>query len=290
MANAISRSSNPVVFGANATLLFDLIPFLPDHVKIIDLTHSFVPEAMNPVEVRSLPYLNRLTKRIVIHENVKLDYQKLYQQAGITDQKWLDHIEVVHNKVGFPRWNIQHKVYAVPPLKVLFVGRNSPEKRIGLIGKIAHILRNDAIQFTLVGGRVADSVAEKHRPYIDFAGEITAPAQLTELYKSHHVILLTSRREGLPLVLMEGMAHGAVPVTTRVGGIGYHVLHLRNGCLIENHEDEEQIVQEMVVCLRQLSEQPEFLKTLGKAAQDSIFQEFSDEQFTQKWQNLLLHP
>lgn len=288
MSRAINRSAQPVVLGANATFLYDVIPFLRESVKIIDLTHSFVPESNNPVERASIPYVDCLAKRVVISESVKKDYEQLYSKNRLAQSKWLDRLEVIHNSLTSPAWDLSHKKYRLPPLKILFVGRNSPEKRIPLIGQIAYALRNEAVAFTLVGPNLDQSVDPEHRAAITFTGEITDPARLIDLYKKHHLILIASRREGFPLVLAEGMAHGAVPISTDVGGIAYHVLHQKNGYLVENYADESRIVIEMAQCIKQLLANPDLLAVLGKAAQEEAYRSFSPAVFTEKWRKILI--
>ena len=287
ISRAINRCAQPVVLGANATFLYEIIPHVRGSIRIVDLTHSFVPESTNPVERASLPHIPRLTKRVVINQAVRNDYEQLYSDQGWAQKEWLDRLEVIHNALGTPAWDFSRKEYSVPPLKILFVGRNSPEKRIPLIGRIAHALRAEPVEFTLVGAHLDQSVEPDHRASITFTGEITDPGTLADLYKKHHVILITSRREGFPLVLAEGMAHGAIPISTDVGGIAHHVLHQKNGYLVENYADETQIVDEMAHYIKQLLNNPALLPVLGKAAQEEAYRSFSPAVFADKWRNLL---
>lgn len=287
MARAINRANAPTVFGANATLMYELIPYLNKSVRIVDLTHSFVPESDNPIERASLPYVDRLTVRVVINGKTKEDYAALYRAAGVPD-KALNNVHLVHNRLNYPPWDLAQKDYDTAPLKVLFVGRNSPEKRIGLIARIAHALRDESVKFTFVGPDLEKSAAFVHRSNLNFTGEVTDPLALAKIYQAHHVILIASRREGFPLVLAEGMAHGEVPVSTDVGGISDHVRDGVNGFLVENSEDESVIVQAFVARLRHLAEHPEVASRLGKAAQTEAYRSFAPEVFDKKWKELLI--
>ncbi len=168
-------------------------------------------------------------------------------------------MQIIHNKLNYPRWDLAQKEYHLPLLKVLFVGRNSPEKRIGLIARVAHALRDEPVRFTLVGPELQESMRYSEPSHMHFAGELTDSAALAKIYRQQHVILITSRREGFPLVLAEGMAHGLVPISTDVGGISDHVQDGENGFLIKNSEDESVIVQNIVARLQYLATRPEVL-------------------------------
>ena len=48
-------------------------------------------------------------------------------------------------------------------------------------------------------------------------------------------VILPSKNEGLPMALLEGMAHGLIPISTRVGGIPDLISHGNNGLLIDGH-------------------------------------------------------
>lgn len=287
IARAINRADSPTVFGANATFMYELIPYLREWVRIVDLTHSFVPESDNPIERASLPYVGRLAARVVINGKTKQDYAKLYRAEGIPDEA-LSNVYIMHNKLSYPRWDLAQKEYAIPPLKVLFVGRNSPEKRIALIVHVARALREAPITFTLVGSGLKESIDRSGQTNLHFAGEINDPAALARIYQAHHVILITSRREGFPLVLAEGMAHGAVPVSTDVGGISYHVHDEKNGFLVENNDNETSIVEDIAARLQYLVNHSDVLPQLGKAAQTEAYASFDPEIFDRKWRELLI--
>ena len=55
-------------------------------------------------------------------------------------------------------------------------------------------------------------------PYVKWLGQIPQPA-LAELLRQTDIFVLPSYFEGLPLVLIEAMASGAIPVSTDLPGI-----------------------------------------------------------------------
>lgn len=59
------------------------------------------------------------------------------------------------------------------------------------------------------------------------------PEDLPLLYTSSHALCLPSREEGLPLALIEAMAHGLPVLTTSVGCISDLVIHDQTGIIVE---------------------------------------------------------
>lgn len=62
-----------------------------------------------------------------------------------------------------------------------------------------------------------------------FPGHVAEPARL---YESADAVVLPSRMEALPMVLIEAAAHGLPSVATRVGGVPEVVEHGRSGLLV----------------------------------------------------------
>ena len=76
--------------------------------------------------------------------------------------------------------------------------------------------------------RLADMLGLAQR--VHFMGHISDPM---EIWKTHHVIVLASRYEGTPLVLMEAMLAGRPVISTAVAGIPELITHGLNGFLAE---------------------------------------------------------
>ena len=74
---------------------------------------------------------------------------------------------------------------------------------------------------------------------------IINPNELKQIYEISDVLLITSYREGFPVVIKEGMANGVVCISTDVGSISEHVLNNKTGFIVEN-DSEEEIVNKFV--------------------------------------------
>ena len=56
---------------------------------------------------------------------------------------------------------------------------------------------------------------------------------VSEIMQKSSIFILSSRFEGMPLVLLEAMSHGKPVISTRVGGIPEIVVNGKNGYLVE---------------------------------------------------------
>lgn len=231
LTEIINRTGNAVVFGCNSFLFYDSVPFFSKKVKKIDLTHAFG----GLTEIYSLPLVPQLDNRVVISRKTLNDFAQLYAETGV-DPVYLERIKIIENKTPVPR-DYNRKTFE--KIRVVYVGRGTEEKRVHLVGQIAkkYAAINPDVIFTLIGD-VQESVPPEDRRFCVFTGEIADDAILNALYRDAHIILITSKREGLPLVLMEAMAHGVVPITTNVGAISAHVQSGINGFLIDETEEK----------------------------------------------------
>lgn len=61
--------------------------------------------------------------------------------------------------------------------------------------------------------------------------------QMRELYRSHARLLITSKHEGMPISLLEGMSCGICPISTSVGAIPDVIQHKQNGYFYETAKE-----------------------------------------------------
>jgi glycosyltransferase involved in cell wall biosynthesis len=103
---------------------------------------------------------------------------------------------------------------------VLYAGRLSPEKNIGVIAVATHGLPR------IIAG---DGPLRDLLP--DTLGFVPH-AELGELYDRAGVVVLVSQMEGLPNVVLEAMAHGKTVIATPVGGIPSVIEDGKTGFLV----------------------------------------------------------
>lgn len=126
------------------------------------------------------------------------------------------------------------------PLSLLYAGRLAHDKGIHCALEATVLLRQRDIRVALVlvgsGPAHDEIVAEIHTlglsDQVQLLGPIFGKA-LEDLWNRADIFVFpTEHREGLPYALLEAMRAGAVPITTRKGGIPDVVKHNVNGLLI----------------------------------------------------------
>jgi glycosyltransferase involved in cell wall biosynthesis len=282
LAGLINRHRQATVFGSNSLVYYLLLPYLRPEIRTVDLIHAFGAG----IEEYSLPQAPRLDGRVVISDTTRHDLQNQYRRdrlpEGLTAR-----ISMIGNCVAVPDCCPQKQEQS--RLALLYVGRGSEEKRVHLLGRIAAHCHRAAlpVDFLLVG-EVQGAVAADDRAFCTFRGEVSDESEMGRIYDTADLLLLTSSREGFPLVIMEAMARGVVPITTAVGGIPGQVQNGVNGWLVQDAIDEERLVADFCAVIERMVTDRALLATMSKAAYDHARASFSGEGFCSVWRRVLL--
>ncbi len=121
---------------------------------------------------------------------------------------------------------------------LLDVGRLAPEKRVDVLLEALLRLRQEGERITcLIAGEGGEEQKLRHQaeksgvaPYVRFLG---FHRDLRPYYRGADLLVLPSRTEGLPTVLLEAMACGVPCVATRVGGVPEVITDGVDGWLVE---------------------------------------------------------
>lgn len=284
VADAINKQQSPVVFGWCSTFMYDLIPLLSSHVRIIDLTHNFTDHG-NGIELYSVPYLSRIEKRVVVNQELWHSYKKLYEANNVPDA-YIERLVVIRNKVQFD--NLFQKKDYESTLKVLFVARNSPEKRPDLFLKIARLSeqKNLPLEFRMIGNfENYQNVIPANTSVI---GQINSIELMNEEYKKAHFLLLTSITESWGLVIFESMNFGVIPISTNVGELSSHIsAEKQNGVIIENSLDEDHLAIRFVEQLTRFISKRQDLNQFSEQAFETVRQLHDAADFDKKYQSII---
>lgn len=282
----VNNSKDSIIFGCNSPYFYSLLPQVNRDIYTIDLLHGFTKPDIGSEDF-SLPFVHFLNKRIVINNRTKQDLINQYGYNNIP-ARYLEKIRVIPNQVYIPP-DFTQKDKSIP-LRILYVGRAAKEKRVHIVGNIAAACLGGGVkaEFNLIGDGIESMISPDDRKYCSFTDAITDHHVLYGIYKKSHLLLIVSSREGFPMVVMEAMANGSVPVCTDVGGISEHVQNGVNGFLVDT-PGEAEIVAEFVRIIKILSEDRNKLDHLAYNAYLYAKDHFTFNSFYTSYRNIIIN-
>ncbi|MCF7568959.1 glycosyltransferase family 4 protein [Sabulilitoribacter arenilitoris] len=273
------------IFGSNTNFFYELLPQLKEEIVKIDLIHAISKE--NPtIESHYVNSSSSINHRIVINKKAYGDVLLIYKNNQV-NECLIDRVVVIENAIEIKE-NDTFKER--DSLKIGFVGRWSKEKRPDIFLKIAKAVKkhNPQIDFEMVGIGMKSNVKKINQFGVSFLGEITDDDALSRLYKSLTFVLITSSREGFPMVIIEAMAHGVIPITTNVGGISEHLTSFENSILIENSNNEDDVAKLFVDAILELINNKVLISNLSLNAFNYSRKHFSITDFNKAYRHYLL--
>ncbi len=117
-----------------------------------------------------------------------------------------------------------------------------------------------------------------------FTGELHA-SELEQLYLKSRILLLTSKVEGLPMVIVEAMALGLPMVVTDVGDIPWLVKDGIEAYIVRNGSTEKAV---SAICA--ILDSPDMLESMGRRSRnryDEIINSFQPAEIAKSWGKLI---
>jgi glycosyltransferase involved in cell wall biosynthesis len=156
-------------------------------------------------------------------------------------------------------------------LKVLWLGRLVPVKGIDLLSKVIRtaVTRDIKIEFVVAGdGSEAHTIKSLASEFPGHVRWLGWQKDIVRLVESSDVLLQTSRNEGTPVSLIQGMAGARPFVSTAVGGIKDMVVspvvqELRGCSWYANAVLTPNDPASMVEALEELANNPSLLRSMG---------------------------
>nr|WP_121269737.1 glycosyltransferase family 4 protein [Pedobacter schmidteae] len=284
LAKAINAQEHPVVSGWCNKFMYDLIPYLAPHVQVIDIMHNFADDDKG-IEWYSIPYVPRINKRIVVGNGLIQQFKELYRINRISEG-YQDRLVLIQNKISFDGV-FPEKNYG-GELQILFVGRNSPEKRPEVFIRVAEMAQslNLPITFKLIGDFKAEDTPVPPNTLV--VGQVHDKKILAQHYKEAHLLLLTSHRESWGLVVFEGMNKGVVPISTNVGELSSYISYeQQNGILVENLSDTDTLAGLFIEEIRRFIDNRTLLSQFSKNGFDTVKQQAEACDFDEAYRKTL---
>ncbi|RXR17758.1 glycosyltransferase [Flavobacterium amnicola] len=287
VANHLNENNKLIsVFGCNSMYYYDFLPLLSPSIKKVDLIHAFSKPDYG-LEIYSLPCVPLLNTRVVINHKTADDFKELYAENKLT--QYFNQVKIIPN--GLIAMNTSFVEKPSDNFSVIYVGRWAKEKRPELFIEIAKKVKgiHSNIDFAMAGTDLDLNNDVIISAGIHNKGEITNEKVLNELYQKANIILITSYREGFPVVIMEAMSNGVVPISTNVGGICEHIVDGHNGFLIENDKDDTVIIEKFVQKIIELYQDNSTFNQVSSNAYMYAQKEFGIDNFNKNYKGLLLN-
>jgi glycosyltransferase involved in cell wall biosynthesis len=189
-----------------------------------------------------------------------------------------DHIHVIPCGVDLERLaSVPSAPFDGGPPLLVCVARHKPVKNLGLLLEACAQLRERRVEFRaiLIGDGpcrpAIEAAVERFElgTCVSLEGALDHDAVLA-WWRRASVAVLSSRREGLPVCLIEAAACGVPAVATQVGGTGELIEHGMTGLLTPPDD-----APALAGALARLLTEPELAAAMGSAAQKRIERDFS---------------
>lgn len=190
----------PVGLKAHGYEMFQQAPSLKTALQLLMLRKPFRHYSCEADVVFS--YGGKITS--LLEETVGVDRSRIAEIPGAVADEWL---------VQAP------KVTAPQPIRFVFVGRYERRKGVQELHQTIeqHPEWQETCSFTFIG-----PIPEERRlsfPHVSYLGKVTEKEKLMTELRNHHVMVTPSHSEGMPNVIMEGMASGLAVIGTDVGAV-----------------------------------------------------------------------
>lgn len=183
----------------------------------------------------------------------------------------------IPNGVNYEKF-IRIKARKTEKATVLFVGRLHPQKNlINIIKAVNKAKEKIDFEFLIVGNgpqkpQIKKLIKDlKLQKTISMLDEVKGD-DLINIYQSCDVLILCSVYEGQPLTLLEAWAAKKPVIVSRTGDSQYLIKDGRNGYLIKNYQDINEIAQVIEKALRNKN-----LSSLGQNGYNLVRKNFSWE-------------
>jgi glycosyltransferase involved in cell wall biosynthesis len=154
---------------------------------------------------------------------------------------------------------------APPPLRALFLGRLDAQKGVDRLAAIIAATRGAPVQWRVVGRPVLDETPPDLG--VEVEPPTSEPAALDALYAWADVLVLPSRFEGVPLVVLEAQRMGCAVLATDAGEAAEVVAHGEDGVLLpQSGRPEAALVADFAAHLLRLAAEPGPLLEVGRRA------------------------
>lgn len=213
---------------------------------------------------------------------VCVDYNYMNWIRTVMPRSYSDHAVVIPNYAEtMTESSVNDHVNSASTIRILFARRFQFMRGVPILIKVMETILQEYnnVEFTVCGDGPMKKDLEnkfKNNPRVNITKYSIGEAHLFNL--KHHITLVpTFGSEGTSFSLLEGMAAGAVPIVSNVGGMTNVILDGFNGFMASpNHS-------EFISKIKLLLDEPEKLTFLSQNARLTIESSFSKHIWKLKW-------
>lgn len=278
-----NQRKKSIVFNGQSNFAYKLSPWIKKEIRQIECIHTFSTFS----KIR-LPFIKYYEFALSPSYKTINDHIAYYKKLGVPDSEskkfkflitGIDTTELFTNKE-------KNK-----PLKVIFVGRGSKEKRVEIAAEIAKNVKEheSGISFEFIGN-VENFIPQHLKKFCIIHGNISDKETLETHYKNADILLITSSFEGFPLVVMEGMNYGLAIISTAVGDVPLHVKNDINGYIADASIDDNNLIKYMSDQILYLNSHRNLLQIISKENHSYALTQFSIKELSNKLSSYLNYP
>jgi len=265
-----------------------LIRCFNPNVKLIATNHNWIGKSKKE---KMYQYIDRITLRffhalVAVSDSVKKDMIN----RGLNSAKIrtiANGVDVNDPAFSTPSIYIRKKIGLSPDETVIGnIARLSKEKaHIDLLKAFSHIShQNPNLRLVIVGDGPEQS--NILRCAVDFEINdrllmLGHRADARQLYAGFDIFVLSSRIEGMPMVLLEAMAAGVPVIAPKVGGIPAVISHEENGLLFESGD-----INGLTKQINKLIRHSSLRQSIVERARETVDRQFSSTHMTREYEKL----
>jgi glycosyltransferase involved in cell wall biosynthesis len=218
ISQAISIFQPEIIHSHHLWIMSSLTARLFPHIPIVTTCHgSDIRQFQNcpHLQKRVLSGCKQLTAVLALSEAQKEEIAQLYTYPS-------EKITVVGGGYNNRLFYQEEKPSPVP-VRLLYAGKLSRAKGVPWLLKAIATLDSGSYHLDLVGGGHGEEydhclkLAEEQRESVTVHGAVPQ-AELAELMRKAHVMVLPSLYEGLPLIMLEALASGCRVIASKIPG------------------------------------------------------------------------
>ena len=215
--------------------LIPLINFFKKKINFIHTVHNELSYYKNMYSMlNNISLFKKNVLNICLSEEIKGDYKKEFPtmkfvaiENGISKPKISDHYGKVVSFIS--------KLKEDGSRVLLFIGRNAEQKNLQLLFDSMKVLINENSSCKLVCLGIDKYEIRKSYIVCDILDKNTfilgSKSNIADFIDNSDALILSSKNEGMPLVIIEALSYGKPIISTRVGSIPGMITDKENGFL-----------------------------------------------------------